>query len=422
MMRWAAMLVIAGFAAVAPAAQTVFSGSHRFAVSGLSAVDGTTLAAWADDVLSRVESATGTPVDFGAGEYIAIRALSASNQPPQVTRAQGFLDGRLQQRLVVNRPAEVDQEDVMESLCALLLDRQAIGMQPSGERAAALARVPAWMAVGLAQNLFKELRARNVKAALDLEAHDVHVEFARILELSALPPGRWREKYFCGLAVGMLLAAPDLPQRWSALAQRVAARKPVTSEWIASSYLQQTSGEGAEFAWRQWIESQKNMLQEVAGSEGKRVEQLVQLLASQPADFGVVTPKDMASPVTPRQLIEQRKEAWARKFATTAAMQIKLIALGQSPEFQEVVHKYNDFFEQLASGKKSAKELMAALSAASQALAVFQAKRQQEHSYLNSVSQWLETEQESDEAAPPLPQRDEVQRYMDGVEQSFEGR
>ena len=407
--------------AVERAPPTIFSTSRRFAVTGLPPADAATLAAWADDVADKVEAATSSQIPFGAAEYISLRALAISNEAPRVTRAEGYLDGRLQQRLVLVNPAQVDQEDVLEGLCILLLDRQVAGHQSSAEKSIALARAPEWLPVGLAQNLYKELRARNNQTVLDLWDQDVRISLSRVTTLNMLPPGRWREKYFCGLAVGLLLTRPDYPQRWREMILQLARGEAVSADWLSAAYFEQKSRDELEPMWAKWIDAQRGVVFDFAGREQRQLEQLTTLLLIEPARLGIEVPKDVMVPLTPRALIQHRKEDWARALGAAAAMRIKLVGLGQAPEFQSIVAQYNAFFELLGSkkGARAEKELGAMVKGADEALAAYRSRRQSEQQYLNSVSRWHELDERAmSEArnAPALPEREQVEQYMDALE------
>lgn len=111
-------------------------------------------------------------------------------------RAQGWVDGMLQQRLILGRGDELDREDALEGLVWLLLNRWPIQRQSGADRARELATVPDWLSVGVAQNLYAELRARNAATIQTRWREDRLTAWPELVEGEFLPPagGRPRPK------------------------------------------------------------------------------------------------------------------------------------------------------------------------------------------------------------------------------------
>lgn len=420
----ACVCALAGWGEAETPDRTVFSPTRRFVVSGLPVADATMLAQWMEDVARRYEEWTRDRLVFRAGEYIAVRTMELPGEPPRVTRAQGYVDGRLHQRLVLVNPAAADQEDLLENLCALLLNRQVAARQTESARASSLGRAPDWIACGTAQNLYKELRARNIRIGLELLDQDLWIPIARVFEQDLLPPGRWREKYFCGLAVAWMWSRADAGERWERLLRAFGSGETLSLSQLANEGFGRDDVLGMDAQWRAWVLSRRDDLYEGSPVEGDRMESLAAVLALPAGEWGVSLPEDTPRPLTPQSLIEQRKESWARAAAAAAGMRLQWVGLGQDPEFQSIIEQYVRFFSAVADRKSVASErtLRRQLEEADRGFARYRAQRQGARQYLNQVGQWLEMDEESvSEAgrAPALPSRTDVQRYMDDVERQW---
>jgi hypothetical protein len=427
-MAWRGLLLLvalaAGVAAAEPApapAQTVFSTSRRFVVSGLPSVDAATLCAWAEDVAERIEARTHTPLGFGDAEYILIRCMDgAESGESRVVRAQGYVDGRLQQKLVVVRPAAADQEDMIESLCGLIVSRQIAQRQSDAERRRALGHAPDWLAVGLAQNLYRDLRARNTRLAVDLHREGVAPSVSELIGLAQMPPGRWREKYFCGLAVAWLLSQPDLPSHWQALLQRLAGGAPVGPDWIAGEFMRFTGTAALEAGWETRLLQQRQVVFDLAPSREDRVERLSELLRVRPEEYGLALPDGKPGLLVPGDLVSRRREDWVPRLARAVGLRMALLGGGQPQEFQRIVAQYKAFFDALAAEKprRSERDLRKLLETADAALTTYRLRREQELKYVSDVAIWLDLSGAATNgiSAPALPPRGEVERYLDHME------
>ena len=420
--------------ATPPAARTLFSTSHRFAVSGLSGPDALTMARWADDVAERLERALGVPLPFAAGEVILLRALpAAARLTPGVEISQGYFDGRLQQKMVVVRPAEVDQEDLLEGLCALLVSRCMVTRQAPEQRYQQPSAAPAWLSVGLAQTLFKELRARNAPAALQLRDEGRLPRVEELLEWQVLPAGRWREKYCCGVLAGWLMAQPDARERWAALLAQLAGGGDVRAA-VQRGFLRLPDWPAVEREWDRWVSQQRQILFDVGQRAPERLGELAALFTLQPAAFGV---KDTNAPatVTADALIPRHAEPWVGPLCGAVALRGRLLSAGQPPEIGAAAQAVVAFYESLGRAARAKKGFFARgpstaalekeLAAARQALAALQARQVEQDRYVNAMDRWLDLQQElggeAGAAAPALPDRAAIQRYLDDVERAGPG-
>lgn len=146
-----------------------------------------------------------------------------------VIKQQGLDDGRLKQKLIIVNSDRVDQEDVLEGLCWLLLNRYIIMKQPRGEDPESM---PDWLSTGLAQHLYPRLRKRNHDAVTALLEESTPVAVEALVSLTYLPYGRWLNKIYLGVFAGWLLDAPDAVQRLGKWFRVLASGRPLTEEEI----------------------------------------------------------------------------------------------------------------------------------------------------------------------------------------------
>ena len=108
----------------------VISVSHRFIAGGMASPENVSLAASAEETAGKIEEFVGLGIPFAKGESLQMFARWSTNEANgRVIRAQGWVDRALSQKLIIVNPDRADQEDVLEGLCWLLLNRYVISRQ-----------------------------------------------------------------------------------------------------------------------------------------------------------------------------------------------------------------------------------------------------------------------------------------------------
>lgn len=428
--RWGAAALLAAWLALGAGAEqtprvppqpasgeprTVFSTSRRFTVTGFPAGTAVELARWADDVADRLAQAT-SPAPWPRGDYVEI---SASATEGEVTKAQGVADGRLQQRLWLGVGERLDQEDALEALVWLLLNRQVLYEQEPAAREADPASVPDWLAVGLAQNLYQELRQRNTRFGVDRWARGEQLALHEVAAREVMPPGRWMEKVDASLTVSWLLSRnPSWGACWTEQAR--GALSPVRWILLLSGMPSVREAEKLRDVWMAQQQDQRQALGEIDDRK------LAEMRA-----WGVIPVDELRAagatsrePLMLKDLVEQRKEAWARTVAERRALRVQLAGVGQAPEVQLVARCYAEFYEALArqGGRRPAAwlgrggggaKLNALLQQAEEAREALEASLRARSEYLAG---WTAEGVRRDEAAEPDPA---VRRYLDEVEREL---
>ena len=319
--------------------RTVFSTTRRFLVSGFAPGAAADLARWSEDVAGRVEQLLG-PIPMDRGWYLEIQGRPGD----RVVRAQGWVDGLLQQRLEVGRSEELDQEDVLEGLVWLLLNRWAVARQTPAQRSVGLAGVPDWLAVGVAQNAYPELRSRNAEAVQERWREDRLTPWPDLVEQEILPSGRWAAKAEVGQWVAWLL---ERSARMDAFWEAHAKGQRLNAEAVARQVLSLGGVDEASQAWEVWLAAQGNRRRVMTGVDADQVAEFDALSRVDDPELQAVR-ADVSAPLTLADLVALRTARWVPALATRRSWQLQMAMLGRAPEWQEVAQRYIDFLEALA--------------------------------------------------------------------------
>jgi len=410
--------------------KVVFSTSRRFVVQGLSAENAAAISQWTEEVAARLENLTGRSVPVKGHMPIELIPRNETGGVARVITAQGYVDGQVQQRLVMVNPGDLDQEDLLEGLCRLLLNRQVIALQSARQRTAELGSVPDWIAVGAAQTLYHEIRVRNSRMMLSRWKANQSFPLGAILGLQDLPGGRWNEKALCGLMMGWLVTWPDAHQRWGLLFERLAAGRGIDDTWLASSAAY-GSARDMNKAWDVWL-AQQCVQHDWARGPVERLSDLRQALRINPDDYGIAVEQDVAVPLAPAAMIDLRKRPWVNALTTRVALKIQWLGIGQPAELQAVVRGYVMFMDALAARPSayrgglfgrgpSESQLRKLLAEADAALNEYEKDAVQRKDYLDSVAARIEGTGAATWSGLVLPWDDpedaERRAYLDGLEQ-----
>lgn len=391
--------------------RTVFSTTRRFLVSGFAPGAAADLARWCEAVAGRVENMLG-PIPMDRGWYLEIQGRPGD----RVVRAQGWVDGLLQQRLEVGRDDELDQEDVLEGLVWLLLNRWAVALQSPADRANGLAGVPDWLAVGVAQNTYPELRTRNAEAVQERWREDRLTPWPALVEQEILPAGRWAAKAEAGQLVAWLL---DRNARMDAFWEAHAKGLRLNAEAVARQVLALGGVEEASQAWEVWLAGQNNRRRAMTGVDAAQVAEFDALSRVDDPELQAVR-ADVSAPLTLADLVALRKSRWVPALATRRSWQLQMAMLGRAPEWQEVAQRYIHFLEALAGRGEgyrgglfgrgaSGRQLLALLGEAELARDRLRQDIQARSTYLDRVEQG---------AGPDV---EAVRAYLDDVERRAAG-
>lgn len=377
-------------------ATRAMSTSQRFLVSGMSRDRNVQLAAWADDVLAKAEGFVGHELAWEHAQRFHIAArTNASTADRAILRMQGWVDGRIKQRLVIHEPEKADQEEILEGLCWLLLnDYAALRIEPA-ERTASLVKAPDWLAVGLAQNLYPLSRERNSRLVL---AHwDTLPSVQQILSFDVLPEGRWLEKAACGLFVDWLRAMPQSIGVFDELFDRMAAGHRADSGWFAKTIGQGASARDLEKEWDLWIAGQKLIRWQLGELTPDRLQKLKEYSTIHTRDAGFLVTETLPAVLTMDDLVTYGEADSVKRLAEWSSLRVKSLGIGEPDAFRQVVTAYGDFLDAVGRGepRQSAK-----LAKAKRLLEVLEADQRKAPRHETRYPAWAAMSRSISEQAP----------------------
>ena len=374
----------------------ITSHSRSFIVAGMPQRDALEVSVWAESVREKLSVWTGVS---GRAPFTYPLVIAGEMRPDDprgwVMKAVDVgVDGYLRQELTMVNPPIIDQDDVLEVLTGMLIDRWLFGMQRPTRGEGTIARVPDWLAVGVARNLYPELRDQDSSALGTPEQELRGWQASSLFEMRTMPAGRWPEKALAGMVVGWLAEASGPGSFMNHTAKLVAQNRSIA----ADDFFEMARVENArEFnmAWDTWRTAQGRRI--VPGRWSSDTIRMERILELRPEDFGLVYP-GLPEPgrLTPDMLLKARREEWAQTFSRRAVIKLGEVMLGQEPSLVEVTKSYIGFFNGIsktASGarKISDKKLLAIWAEATAGLERFKATRDAREAMMESAS-WIKME------------------------------
>ncbi len=330
-----------------PGRAAMYSADRRFMVSGLTSAENMLLAGKLAELARQVEEQVRRPLPMQRDQVLGVLVQSGGAPDAAIMKVQGWDDGRFYQRLVVPSAVRLDEEDLFEAACWLLLNRYAADYTPEGRRSGIGVTVPDWISCGLAHNTQPALKARN-REWLNREQTEGHaMPLAQVIKLGQLPGGRWREKAYAAAAVDFLFPAGQAAE-WQTLFAAVGARQAIDAAWLRDNAAA-LQGQKPEDAWRAFLtELRRKRSVEAWSDRGLLLEErLLQALNFQPRNFAPEIPAEVPLDLFARDLIEFRAQAWVAPLAAALSLQVQSLKLGAPPTLQEVLTAYSQFFDEL---------------------------------------------------------------------------
>jgi hypothetical protein len=372
---------------------SITSHQRNFIVTDMPKRDAFEIAVWAESVRERLSEWAGAPIPGERSYPIVMSALLRTNEPTgRVLKAQDVTeDGFLRQEITMINPAAMDQEDVLEAVCWLLLNRWIQLRQPAAERTKNPGAYPDWFAVGVAQNLYPELRERNHREVREREASGDRATAVAVFEHVYLPPGRWPEKARAGLVTAWLAETLTPTELLGKTSVHIADGGKLDAETIAR--LINASGvRSVNMGWDVWMARMDKRL--IPGVMSFDISGVTRVLELRPEQFGVVLPSPLpGGRLTAEMLIADRAYEWVHHYSRAAAWRLRQEAVGKSPELVAAINRFVVFFDALAEPGESAKTkkkkvrsarwLQTAWDDASAAWTVYLANRQQHEALLD---------------------------------------
>jgi hypothetical protein len=262
----------------------------------------------------------------------------------RVVKAQGWVDGVLRQKLVLVNPALMDQEDMLEGLCWLLLNRYAIHLQTIREREEKLPEFPDWFSVGLAQNLYPASRARNVQVMAEQRKAEQAITVETLLTKEYLPAGRWPEKAAAGLFFSWLRAQQDTV---NLLVARVADGQPITFGTLENLLADRFIFTGLEREWTNWLIAQQRVERRLGEVTEKHVDSLRMLLIVDEQETGRDDEVEGPPVHSLEDLIRVRDESWVPRFVAHRRYLVQQLGSGRSESYRKAVAMLDEYLQEV---------------------------------------------------------------------------
>jgi len=318
--------------------------ARRFTVVGANRVWCTHLMRWAELVLEKTENLVGLPMPAGS---IDIDVLGRADGNAHVSWSQAFRDGALVRQLTIHDYATADVAQAETGLCELLLNGYAAAFQrvAPGAPPPAPVRVPRWLAVGAARNLYPAFRAENAAHGIALWERAAAPSVAQILREDAAPAPE-----VCGLFVDWLRDQPDRAALFRRLFARVGSRQPTDAAWLVTALPSVEDGTALQHAWDAWILRQKRVVFRPGTVTERAIQQLKSALLITPHS-AAADPEMSRGPLTPQGLIALRAAPGAAAAARDKAARLRVRFIGRGDAFARVVEAYARFFEAVAEDR-----------------------------------------------------------------------
>ncbi len=334
-------VLLACIAAPRTPAESLLSTRRHYLVDGFGPRQNLDIARWAERLEDRLAERFGAPPPFRKAGPIRILASEPGGEgPPRVLARQDPSRPLKAQSLEIRHPARVSEEDLLEGLCTLLLQRYAAKRVP-GQKGRT-PPLPAWFVAGTAQDLVPELRARNRQMVLALWERRQAPSPADILEWVHLPSGFSEEKAAAGLLAGWLYEAgradPGVRRRlWGAL-----VRTPRLLPEDLQAILGVESASALARRWDLWIASRANVQSGIPRSSPADWDRLLQI-----ARHPVLADAASAAAGARRRSVDDRRRAL---YTGQLKLELRRLSAGAGPELAARCSEWVHFIRAVETG------------------------------------------------------------------------
>lgn len=324
----------------------VVSTSQRYVFRGFSREDGLKLATWADKVAKRLEADVGLPLPFERSEMVRFSgAIRADSDEGLLLFGQGFIDGLLQQRITVENPGAVEEEQLLEGFVAVLLYRYALAEFKAAARGPdASVTIPDWFLIGMAQRLRPELRERNLRFIHDAWKRGEGLSAAQVLAIPSLPQDRVVEKAYCGMLVEWLQGNIAATLTWRGLFRELAAGRPLGLETCSRLVPGVQTSRDLSKAWDVWLAVQMEGLRDWGRLTFDDLIALKQILLRATAGY---PPGHRGEPLKLEDLVVVRDAPWMPQLAADAAAELTSFSVGRTPALRAAAQGFIGYFQAL---------------------------------------------------------------------------
>jgi hypothetical protein len=354
------------------------SSTRRFVALGTDNVAKLDALRWAEETAGLIKTLTGKPLPFENRSFTLV-LRETPDAAWRVEASQNRSGAQLAQRLIVWNYARADMEHALEELCLLLLNGYVLQSHESADSGLwkwdaqpPPLPVPYWLAAGLAQNLYPSLRARNSRVVVQRLEEGRVITASEFLRRGVQRPAAPKtaatesaqalrpdfapvDSVACGVFVGWLLSLPESATLLQRLFVRLGNGQSISPEWLSESVPGCTSPTDLDERWDGWVLRQKRMVREPGVVTPAAMTQLNAELLLYPGVSGIPLAANPGQSFGLADLIPRRTETWAPAFVRLKSERLRLLAVGQGPEFVEVAERYCRFLQALAANASERK-------------------------------------------------------------------
>lgn len=352
------------------------SASGHYVVVSTNSVWNTSLMRWIESVEVKVERIAGIKIPFDS-RVIRIVIIDKPSGTSDVVWSQGQYKGKLVQQLTIYDYLHADIARSEVAICGLFLNGYVVEILKQNKAVTdwsnmptKVGKVPSWLALGVARNLYSAYRAANSVELLTIydkgelpSVNDLLEQFGNLQLEDTL------DKYVCGMFVLWLSKLPGYADIFDKIFSIVADGKTLTATSLSSIIKSCDSVEALEKMWIDWVVRQKRMIYDPGIITSDMVEKLRTMLVVTPEECRVA--KGPATDISFQfsELISLRREFWVSAYARQKIIRLKLTFVGRGKDMNKVVDLYCEFLSALEK-HKSKKRLTKLLKSADGAMAL----------------------------------------------------
>jgi len=276
-------------------------------VAGNGRISRVSLLTWCDEILENVGTTYGhKAVSLRRWPLRIVLKDESSRAGGRVVKAQNERGTALGQVLFIEAPDVVPQEDILEGMCWLLLNRYVVAKQSLPQRSEKLGTVPDWLAVGLAQEMYAPLRARNNRIVVNAWREGVQLSAAQTLAGANISPEQTLQRAVAAVFYDWISSFANSDELFPAMFSLMASGRDVTPEWLANRIPELSDAADVEQQWDLWVATRQqiNFI-----FEPLRISDVVALelaLIVCPTVLSVAAERNIADALTEEQLIAWR--------------------------------------------------------------------------------------------------------------------
>lgn len=319
---------------IQPLRTPTWSSSRFFYVKGGQSVFNARVAKKAEDILKDVESLVGRAAPRFADTPLFIQLDDSGDEGSLIETHQQYSDYTLHQRLIYPLGQRNLEEDMLEEIVWLILNRYALIEQGESRRRLNDTKIPEWISVGVAQQLFSKSRQRNRAIVRDYYSQPAVYLPREIIEWVRIPDKNSRVRAACDLFVSKLL---DEDQDFLLKSLGVFGREGRLNWATMTTGLLDPDLRREVVLWDLWLAEEavgKKTPRAFIREDVQRIDELISLKSS---SIMLFIPDGLSGSLTFPILLERSGEGWAGEVLSRIKVELFSISIGRTGNLQNWV-------------------------------------------------------------------------------------